>query len=348
VIRSFSYERQPRIINYDPLSNIPDPAAESDHGSPSAILGGFTEPSDPNIHGQYISEYIIGGEREVVKDVAVGIKGIYRDYGNVIEDFLCINDGTYCIGNPGKGGPGQSASGFFPGFTQIYGLDYTTLFPAPRPIRIYRGIQLDVSKRFSNNWQAMASYIYSTLDGNYDGEYSPFTQTALNDPNISAAYDYFDFFTDGRNLNRITNRGPLSNDRRNQLKVSGIYVTPFRLQIGLAAYWRSGTPLTRYGFSDAYGRYEFFLTDRGAEGRTPDNYEADLHLGYPIPIGPVTVNILVDVFSIFNAQKAVTLDERWGFQESDNSSPTPVNPTYKQPIYRTSPTSARLGVRVSF
>ena len=348
VIRSFSYERQPRIINYDPLSNIPDPAAESDHGSPSAILGGFTEPSDPNIHGQYISEYIIGGEREVVKDVAVGIKGIYRDYGNVIEDFLCINDGTYCIGNPGKGGPGQSASGFFPGFTQIYGLDYTTLFPAPRPIRIYRGIQLDVSKRFSNNWQAMASYIYSKLDGNYDGEYSPFTQTALNDPNISAAYDYFDFFTDGRNLNRITNRGPLSNDRRNQLKVSGIYVTPFRLQVGLAAYWRSGTPLTRYGFSDAYGRYEFFLTDRGAEGRTPDNYEADLHLGYPIPIGPVTVNILVDVFSIFNAQKAVTLDERWGFQESDNSSPTPVNPTYKQPIYRTSPTSARLGVRVSF
>ena len=82
----------------------------------------------------------------------------------------------------------------------------------------------------------MASYIYSTLDGNYDGEYSPFTQTALNDPNISAAYDYFDFFTDGRNLNVITNRGPLSNDRRNQLKVSGIYITPFRLQVGLAAY----------------------------------------------------------------------------------------------------------------
>ena len=44
----------------------------------------------------------------------------------------------------------------------------------------------------------------------------------------------------------------------------------------------TGTPLTRYGFSDAYGRYEFFLTQRGAEGRTPSNYEADVHLGYPI------------------------------------------------------------------
>jgi hypothetical protein len=231
---------------------------------------------------------------------------------------------------------------------QIFGLDYTTLYPAPRPIRIYRGVQLDVTKRFSNNWQAMASYIYSKLEGNYDGEYSPFTQTTINDPNISAAYDYFDFFTNGSDLSKITNRGPLSNDRRHQFKVSGVYITPWKLSLGLAAYYRTGTPLTRYGYSDAYSRYEFFLTQRGAEGRTPDNYEADLHLGFPLAIGPVTVNILVDVFNILNAQRPVLLDERWGFQESDNASPTPVNSNYRKPVFRTPPTSARLGARVSF
>jgi hypothetical protein len=337
VIRSFSYERQPRIINYDRTDFHPNPAAESDFGTPSAILGGFTEPSDPNIHGQYMTEAIVGFEREVVTDVAVGVKGIYRDYGNVIEDFLCQDDGTYCIGNPGKGI-----------MRQIFGLDYTTLYPAPRPIRIYRGVQLDVTKRFSNNWQAMASYIYSKLDGNYDGEYSPFTQTTINDPNISAAYDYYDFFTNGSDLSKITNRGPLSNDRRHQFKVSGVYITPWKLSVGLAAYYRTGTPLTRYGYSDAYSRYEFFLTQRGAEGRTPDNYEADLHLGFPLAIGPVTVNLLVDVFNILNAQRPVLLDERWGFQESDNASPTPINTNYRKPVFRTPPTSARLGARVSF
>jgi outer membrane receptor for ferrienterochelin and colicin len=337
VIRSFSYERQPRIINYSPTDFHPNANAESDYGTGSAILGGFTEPSDPNIHGQYLSEYIVGGEREVITDLAVGVKGIYRDYGNVIEDFLCADDGTYCIGNPGKGI-----------MTQVFGLDYTTLYPAPRPIRIYRGVQLDVTKRFSHNWSALASYIYSTLDGNYDGEYSPFTQTTINDPNISAAYDYYDFFTDGRDLSRITNRGPLSNDRRHQFKVSGVWLSPWKLSVGLAAYYRTGTPLTRYGYSDAYGRYEFFLTDRGAEGRTPDNYEADVHFGYPLGIGPVTVNFLLDVFNILNAQRPVLLDERWGFQEADNASPTPVNPNYKKPVFRTPPTSARLGVRVSF
>ncbi|HXM77527.1 MAG TPA: hypothetical protein VN971_12165, partial [Thermoanaerobaculia bacterium] len=183
---------------------------------------------------------------------------------------------------------------------------------------------------------------------NYDGEYSPFTQTTINDPNISAAYDYYDFFTNGSDLSKITNRGPLSNDRRHQFKVSGVYITPWKLSVGLAAYYRTGTPLTRYGYSDAYSRYEFFLTQRGAEGRTPDNYEADLHLGFPLAIGPVTVNLLVDVFNILNAQRPVLLDERWGFQESDNASPTPVNTNYRKPVFRTPPTSARLGARVSF
>ena len=337
VIRSFSYERQPRIVNYSPTSTTPDANAERDFDTPSAILGGFTEPSDPNIKNQYLTEYILGGEREIAANLAVGVKGIYRSYGNVVEDFLCSDDGTYCIGNPGKGI-----------MKEIFTLDYSTTYPAPKPKRTFKGIQFDATRRFSNNWQWMASYLWSKLDGNYDGEYAPFTNVGA-DPNISAAYDYYDFFTNGKDLTKITNHGPLSNDRRHQLKFSGVYFTPYKLSVGWSAYWRSGTPLTRYGYSDAYGRYEFFLTPRGAEGRSPSNYDADVHLGYPIAIGGrAKVSLLLDVFSILNTQRPILLDERWGFQESDNDSPTPVNPGYKKAVLRTAPTSARLGVRVSF
>jgi len=157
-----------------------------------------------------------------------------------------------------------------------------------------------------------------------------------------------DFFTNGTDLSRITNTGPLSKDRRHQLEVSGLYVTPFQLSIGFFAYFQTGTPLTRYGFSDGYGRYEYFLTERGAEGRVPSSYEADLHLAYPIPAGPVTVNLLLDVFDLLNAQRPLLLDERWDFQQADNTSPTPTNPGYLKPILRTPPTSVRLGVRVSW
>jgi hypothetical protein len=336
VIRSFSYERQPRIVNYSPTSTTPDPNAERDFGTPSAILGGFTEPADPNLKNQYISEYILGGERELAPNFSVGVKGIYRSYGRVVEDFLCSSDGTYCIGNPGEGI-----------MKRIFTLDYSTTYPAPKPKRTFKGIQLDATRRFSNNWQWMASYLFSKLDGNYDGEYAPFTNVGA-DPNISAAYDYYDFFTNGSDLSKITNRGPLSNDRRNQLKFSGVYFTPFQLSVGWSAYWRSGTPLTRYGYSDAYGRYEFFLTQRGAEGRSPSNYDADVHLGYPIAFGRTKLNVLLDVFDILNAQRPILLDQRWGFAEADNASPTPVNPAYKKPVLRTPPLSARLGVRLSF
>ncbi len=336
VIRSFSFERQPRIINFSPTSNVPDPQAEADFGTESAILGGFTEPSDPNLENQYITEALLGYERQVLPDLAVGVKGIYREYGQVIEDFLCADDGTYCIGNPGEGI-----------MSRVFTLDYSRTLPAPKPEREFKGVELTASKRFSENWQGLASYLYSKLEGNFDGLYAPFTNIGA-DPNITAAYDYFDFFTNGSDLARITNDGPLSNDRRHQFKVSGVYLTPFKLSIGAAAYYKSGTPFTRYGFSDAYGRYEFFLSERGGEGRMPAIYEGDLHLGYPLAIGPAKVNLLLDVFNVLDAQRAILLDQRWGFQEADNSSPTPVNPGYKKAVLRTPPTTVRFGVRVSW
>jgi len=341
VIRSFSYERQPRIFNFSPTSIVPDPQADAEIGTASQILGGFTEPSDPNLENQYLEETILGYDREVATDLAVGIKGVYRRYGQVIEDFLCTDpdhflDGTYCIGNPGEGI-----------MRQVGGLDYESVFPAPKPKRVFKGVQLDATKRLSNNWRAFASYLYSKLDGNFDGLYAPFTNIGA-DPNISAAYDYYDFFTNGSDLSRVTNTGDLSNDRRHQLKVSGVYYSPWKLEIGASAYYRTGTPRTRYGFSDAYGRYEFFLTKRGAEGRTPATYEVDLHLGYPLTLGPVTVTFLGDVFNLLDAQRAILVDQRWGFQEADNASPTPVNLGYGKPVLRTGPRSLRVGARVSF
>jgi outer membrane receptor protein involved in Fe transport len=344
VIRSYSYERQPHIYNYSPTDFHPDPNAEADLGKQSNIVGANIEPADPNLRGQYVREFIIGGEREVMPDFAVGLKYIYRNYGQVIEDFLSDPAaGVYSIGNPGEGI-----------MKNVFDYNYDpTPYPAQKPQRIFRGVEVDATKRFSDRWSMLASYLWSKLDGNYDGEFSPFTNIGA-DPNISAAYDYADFatnhFLDGTlaSYAPITNNGPLSNDRRSQAKLSGTYTAPFGLNVGLSTYFRTGTPLSRYGFVDGYGRYELFLTKRGSEGRTPNTYEADLHLGYPLGIGPVTVNLLADVFNVLNAQRAVLLDQRWDFQEADNGSPTPTNPNYKKPVLRQPPRSVRFGVRVSF
>jgi len=65
-------------------------------------------------------------------------------------------------------------------------------------------------------------------------------------------------------------------------------------------------------------------------------------------VGPVTVNLLADVFNLLNAQRPVLLDERWDFDEADNASATPTNPNYKKAVLRQPPRSVRFGMRVSF
>ena len=84
------------------------------------------------------------------------------------------------------------------------------------------------------------------------------------------------------------------------------------LEMGLATHWESGLPLTAYGYEHAgYRNWEYYLTKRGALGRGPSDYEADIHLGYPIPLGGSHLNLLFDVFNVFNRQSITALDTRF-------------------------------------
>jgi len=363
VIRSYSYERQPVIYNYDPTSIVPNDAAAILAADKNNIKGGFTEPADPNIKGQYLREFVLGGEREVMPNWAVGLKFVYRNYERVIEDFVCDSSADYCIGNPGKGI-----------MANLFDLNYNDGYPAPKPQRIFRGVQLDLTKRYSDNWSMVASYLWSKLKGNYDGGFAPYTQPfGTADPNISAAYDYYDFYTKGPvpctsfdsseaclssgTPYPYTASGFLSNDHRHQIKVYGTYVTPFKLNVGLAAYFRTGTPISRLGYSVSYDRWEFFLVKRGTDGRVPSDYEVDLHLAYPLQLGPVTVNAMVDIFQLLNTQRATFLDERYNtaqFEDANHVCGTGgaddavCNSFYKTALARTAPRSVRFGLRVSF
>ena len=88
--------------------------------------------------------------------------------------------------------------------------------------------------------------------------------------------------------------------------------------------------------------------DNCVPGTSTATYEADLHVGYPVEVSGVSINVLLDVFNVLNAQRPVLIDQRWGFQESDNAAATPANPDYHKAVLRTPPTSVRLGVRVTF
>jgi len=257
------------------------------------FLGGGTEPVDPNLKGQYIDEYLLGTDYEIAPNLAVGIKGTYRNLGNVIEDFLIGSTGEYLIANPGSGTGATGAT--LLGDVVSYG----------KAKRTYKGVELHAQKRFSNNYQFFTSYVWSQLKGNYDGTFQ--SSTGQLDPNINSAFDYADFL--------VNNSGFLSNDRTHQVKFYGSYTFSSGmtkgLDLGIGAHWESGVPLTAQGYANSYRNWEYYLTTRGALGRGPSDYEADLHAGYPIAFGGSHLNLLVDVFNVFNRQSATNLDQRF-------------------------------------
>lgn len=264
-------------------------------GKAFRLLGslGNAEPVDPNLKGQYIDEYLLGSDYEIAPNLAVGIKYTYRNLGNVIEDFLIGSTGEYLIANPGVG-TGSTGTSFL-GDVVKYG----------KAERKYKGIELHAEKRFSNNYQFFTSYVWSQLKGNYDGTFQASTGQA--DPNINSAFDYADFL--------VNNNGFLSNDRTHVVKFYGSYTfsNGFAkgLDIGMGTHWESGVPLTAQGYAVSYRNFEYYLTTRGALGRGPADYEADIHAGFPIPVRGSHVSLLLDVFNVFNRQSATNLDQRY-------------------------------------
>jgi len=291
-IRSFGGELVCFCYNF---SANPANLAPAAGATRSSLLGGAT-PVDPNLKGQYIDEMLGGYEYEVVPNLAIGIKGTYRKLGRVIEDMLLVPiTGAYAITNPGSGLGKES--GFY---------DFTNTAPAPKAKRTYKGVELSANKRFSNNYQFFTSYLWSKLEGNYDGTFQ--VSTGQLDPNINSAYDYADFL--------VNNSGILSNDRTHQFKFYGSYQFPSGsmmsgLNVGFATHYSSGTPLTARGYSGAYQNWEYYLSTRGVLGRGPADYEADFHVGYPINLGTGRLNVIGDIFNILDRQGKTAVDLRY-------------------------------------
>jgi len=299
-IRAFGGEAQAFAYNFS--ADPGNTTALTTTPRRSALLGGSAEPVDPNLKGQFIDEYVGGFEYEVRPDTTVGVRLIYRNLGRVIEDFLVPASGEYFIANPGEGTLGQSLA-FYDGVTTA---------PAPAAQRKNTSFDLTLRKRYSRNWQFLASYVYSKLEGNYDGTFQ--NSTGQLDPNINSAFDYADFM--------VNAQGQLSNQHKNQVKLDGSYVISGGaldgLNFGGAFHWYSGLPLTAYGYSFAYSNWEYYLTPRGALGYGPSDWEGDVHVGYPLKIGGSTkANILLDVFNVFNHQGSTILDQRYNLQKDD-------------------------------
>jgi outer membrane receptor protein involved in Fe transport len=369
-IRVFTANSNLTTFNYDPDSTIQDPAAPRDQFFQGGSATG--EPIDPGMKESYQDEVTLGIEKALSPSFSIGLKGTYRELGRALEDRcdLDYNFGTgYTCGLANPGGTGPIASGEYPlcngsgnPTDPNAGTCGFTGFPMGTAKRYFRGIELMAREQFSNELWAQASFLYSSLRGNYSGAVRE--STGQTDPGINADFDYYQF-----NDNAY---GKLELDRPVQARLDAFYNAPFGLSAGLSFYVRSGRPTSQLGWFNVFYPLDLNLSTRGSAGRLPTDYDMNLSLAYDWNVGPVTVTPMFYLFNVLNRQTANNVLQHFNENGSfvtnedspfygqaglepglfdcpaDASAPCTDTPDYRKVTQRLAPRLLRVALKITF
>jgi len=221
------------------------------------------------------------------------------------------------------------------------------------PVRLYKGVEFEISKSFSNGWQWRTNYRWSTLLGNYEGAFR--NDNAQSDPSISSLFD----FTPGT-FGLLGNQfavGFLNTDRRHILNnfFSYTFSSSFlkNLTLGTSVRIESGVPINDLKAHPIYQNAgEIPVGGRGALGRTSTAGYGDIHTDYLIKLGErQNLHFGADLFNVANQKTQLRIDQNedrsFGVPNADFLKPVGsgnigVQPGFQRPFY------ARLNVRWEF
>ncbi|MEO8382109.1 MAG: carboxypeptidase regulatory-like domain-containing protein [Acidobacteriota bacterium] len=258
---------------------------------------------DPNLKPMEQREISLGFQQELAPTMALGFRYINKKLIRAIEDvgvhvFLAGGSESeeFYIANPGEGVAQKilAASGC------------ETCPAMPKAKRDYNGYEVEFTRRFAGNWGLHASYLYSTLKGNYSGlansDEAAATGTARTSPNVNRTFDSL-FMLFDQNGDQV--EGVLGGDRPHQAKAQLTYAFPFGTTVGLNEYYSSGTPnTTEYRFQGA----PFFANNRNDIGRTPNITQTDLQLQHDLRLGRFNVTLGAIVLNVFDEDKVTNVN----------------------------------------
>jgi hypothetical protein len=334
------------------------------------ILAGVgADTIDPEAKLTYSNEYVFGLDREIMRNTTFGVRYIYRNMPQVLEDIancpmvayelaqtssICSSV-EYILTNPSSDIP------VAPG-TEFLGAHFDD------PVHKYSSLEFTLNRRGSN-WSTMTSYRYSQLRGNFEGFYRD--DNGQSDPGISSLYDFptndpsYAPFYAGLNAGDIRYLGDpdgiLPLDRPHQVKLYGNYAWNWGFNLGGGLNLSSGKPLTPMAANPNYGsdgeiptapRGSGIQTVDGFMKRTPFESQFDIQASYAVRMaGERRVTFLADVFNLFN-QKRVTSYSQNTQQDNNVTDPDfgkPISTIFAgNPPQFQAPLNMRVGVRFEF
>ena len=297
-------------------------------------------PIDPDIRMVNFTEFSVGIERKIASDVSFAVAGIIRNTHNFM-DRVRLNGIWQEV--MGKDQSGQE----FLVFNELNPENSEFLYTNPIDIdtssisldegfeqrRDHWAIDFTVEKRFTNNWQMMASYVFSRTTGTDNTDFQ--NDGGQRGTGIGPSRLWTDpnkrFFADG----------PLNHDNPHQIKIIGSVKLPYEIFAGFFYNGKSGRPYqkeVRFRSDKLRAPVDRFVEARGARRNPWQNY-FDLRVEKAFTVGRFSLSGLVDVFNLLNTD--VVTEVR---QLEDERSNLPFGRVMRIAF----PRNVRLGIRMNF
>ncbi len=331
----------------------------------NVTLPGSRPTIDPDLKPFKMREFSFAVDYNFSKDWLFSARFTRKDVLRAIEDVGGLDsqgNEVYTIGNPGFG---ATVDFFDP--------------PTPKAVREYTGLELRLDKRFSKNWYANFSYIYSKLYGNYSGLASSdevFNGFGRTSPNVNRNFDLpaLNFDANGDPI-----LGRLATDRPHTFKTFAAYRFDYKgfgknmsTEIGGSQFIYQGTPITTLVSATVEGSIDLplFAFGRGDAGRTEVFTQTDLVVSHFINVSErVRFKFSFNVFNLFDERNVTdpfveilgpgqnvnfrTLAEYLsatpdGVRQRISSQNLVLDPRYQQAVGFQNPREARISFGIQF
>src|SRR5262245_29311792 len=189
------------------------------------VNGQIATSIDPNFKRPYTDEFSAGVDRELMPNVKLSVVFTYRREKNTQASANPDNPYATTLTSavdPGLDGQvGTSDDGTYGFYQRISAANRTLITNDPTVVQSYKGLEITVTKRFTDRWQMLAGYTASKnrID-DISVDVSPNFLINMNGPITPDA-------TVGTS-SRCSGCGASNADKPNQFKLTGMYILPWQ------------------------------------------------------------------------------------------------------------------------
>ena len=189
------------------------------------VNGQIATSIDPNFKRPYTDEYSAGVDRELMPNVKLSVVYTYRREKNTQASANPDNPYATTLTSavdPGLDGVvGTSDDGTYGFYQRISAANRTLITNDPNVLQSYSGLEITVTKRFTNRWQMLAGYTASKNKiENVSVDLSPNFLINMSGPITPDAAV--------TGSSRCSGCGASNADKPNQFKLTGMYVLPWQ------------------------------------------------------------------------------------------------------------------------